>query len=109
MENENKCREYQKRLGLEAELIVFRFNTKIGGTSWKGTNWVIYYRNDFDILHELGHILLNNNPYNYTHSHSSWIHSFVNNILDECKNLLPNEEDEQEDNSAVSSTRPTLQ
>lgn len=82
MENDNKCREYQKRLGLEEEPIVFRFNTKIGGTSWKSSYWLIYFRNTFDILHELGHILLNNNPYNYTHSHSSWIHSFVNNIID---------------------------
>jgi len=79
---EDKCREYQKKLSLENEPIVFRFNTKIGGTSWKGSNWLIYYRNDFDILHELGHLLLNNNPYNYTHSHSSWIHSFINNIID---------------------------
>lgn len=82
MEYENKSREYQKILGLEHEPIVLRFNNKFGGTSWKEGNWIIYYRNAFDILHELGHILLNNNPNNYTHSHSSWIHSFVNNIID---------------------------
>lgn len=82
MESESKCRLYQKKLGLENEPIIFKSNNQFGGTSWKGNNWVIYYRNVFDILHELGHILLNNDPYNYTHSHSSWIHSFVNNIID---------------------------
>lgn len=82
MENEHKCKEYQIKLGLKNEPIVFKFNTKIGGTSWNGKNWIIYYRNDFDILHELGHLLLNNNPKNYIHSHPTWIYSFINNIID---------------------------
>ena len=64
-------RKFIKIFGLEKENIKFRYKyTSRPRVLWvlEGEFWLIDYDNKFHLLHELGHLFIDNNPQHYCHS-----------------------------------------
>jgi len=83
-EFDTEGKRYQKKLGLEQEKIEFRFQR--GGQIIRdvsNTFWIIKGSTYNDIMHELGHLLFDNNPVHYNYSINYHpIFMTVNSILD---------------------------
>ena len=66
--NDQLGKKYQDILGLSDEPIGF-VKSDISSVGWweKNKIWVVEYTNEKDLIHELGHIHLDNNRNHYTH------------------------------------------